>query len=338
MVYSLVASGGTFDHFHKGHEHFLSYGLSMGKNILIGITSDNYVKKVKADNISSIEQYDIRKQSVIDFLKKTNNFNRSKIISIDDQFGPTLSREIFIDGLVVSKETEMGADLINEKRKKIGLMSVDKLIAPQFFCEDNNLLSSARIRSGEVSRHGRLYANPIWLKTSLGLPDKLRKEFGKPFGEIVKTIDISSGTPLIITVGDETSKYFNSINCEQNISVVDLKIKRKLMFSSVFELGFSKTDLIININNPAGCISKDAFVNIANIVKQRQQKKIVIKVNGEEDLLVLPMILVSPLNSLIYYGQPDVGMVKILVTEKIKDMAYDLASQFEPIRTHTRGY
>ena len=46
--------GGTFDHFHKGHKSFLNYGLSVSQKLIIGITSDEYVKNLKAQ-ISNIK-------------------------------------------------------------------------------------------------------------------------------------------------------------------------------------------------------------------------------------------------------------------------------------------
>jgi cytidyltransferase-like protein len=340
MVCNLIASGGTFDHFHKGHKKFLSYGLSVGKNLLIGITSDTYVANLKSKvlNVKQIEPYAVRKKSVIDFLKNLNVLHRYRIVSIDDVFGPTLSKDFSIDGIVVSKETEGNVDIINRERFRLSLNPLKKYIAPQFFSEDHKLLSSARIRSGEVNRQGELYIKPLWLKKDLLLPDDLRNELKKPFGEIVKSIDNISGAPLVITVGDETSKYFNLKGQNQNISVVDFKVRRKTLFSSFSDLSFSKQELIVNINNPAGHLTKEAFVEVMRAIKSGSEKKIILKIEGEDDLLVIPLMLASPLNSLIYYGQPDKGLVKILVSEKNKNTAYDLASKFKPIETYTRGY
>lgn len=45
----------------------------------------------------------------------------------------------------------------------------------------------------------------------------------------------------------------------------------------------------------------------------------VILVSGEEDLAVIPCILLSPLETLVLYGQPDKGMVEIEVTLEIKN-------------------
>ena len=41
-------------------------------------------------------------------------------------------------------------------------------------------------------------------------------------------------------------------------------------------------------------------------------------VEGEEDLLTLPVIKFAPLGALVVYGQPYVGMVLVMVTERTK--------------------
>jgi hypothetical protein len=56
--------------------------------------------------------------------------------------------------------------------------------------------------------------------------------------------------------------------------------------------------------------------------------KVVIKVNGEEDLAVIPVALAAPLDCEIYYGQPGKGVVKIKVTERVKNEIKLLISKF----------
>jgi len=53
MKYNLVACGGTFDHFHKGHEEFLRYVFSVGKKVIVGVTSDEYIESSKFKVLAS---------------------------------------------------------------------------------------------------------------------------------------------------------------------------------------------------------------------------------------------------------------------------------------------
>ena len=102
MKHNLVVCGGTFDHFHKGHQEFLRYVFSVGKKVIVGVTNDEYIEKSKIKNqISKIEPFGKRKKAVLEFLKQEGVLNRVEIVEINDLFGPTLSKDIPIDAIVV---------------------------------------------------------------------------------------------------------------------------------------------------------------------------------------------------------------------------------------------
>lgn len=334
MVYNLIVCGGTFDHFHKGHSNFLKFACSVGKKLIIGVTSDEFAGRLKIEDRgwSKIEPFEGRKQSILELIKSEGALNKVEIIEINDLFGPTLAKDLPIDAIVVSDDTKQGAEVINEKRKELGLNPLKVLIASSVAAQDGKPISSAGIRNGEINREGEFYIKQSWLKTDLALPQNLRQEFEKPFGELRQEPNLESErSPYIITVGDATTKKFNEIPIKQNISVVDFKIARKEVFSSFSDLGFSKEETIIIVNNPAGHITRNLFLKILDIFKPEFNKRVILKIEGEEDLAVLPLILAAPLDTIIYYGQPNVGLVKILVSEGSKDKAYNLISKFKPI-------
>jgi len=350
MANNLVVCGGTFDHFHKGHEEFLSYALSIGEKIIIGLTSDKYVRNLKLltslklrgaskiQNSKLIEGYGIRKNRLEEFLSRKKVQDKTTVLKIDDLFGPTLSKNLLIDAIIISEESKKGADIINQKRKDLGLAPLKILIFPSVKAEDGKFISSTRIRDGEINREGRLYIKPLWLKKNLILPEDLRGELKKPFGKIVEKVEQNDNASYIIAVGDETSRKFNSNSINQNISVIDFKVARREIFSSFSDLGFPKDEIVITANNPAGHLTHDLFSKVLKIIKSDFDKRIILKITGEEDLVVLPLILAVPLNTVIYYGQPNMGLVEILISEDIKEKAYNLVSKFRPIETHTRGY
>jgi len=51
-------------------------------------------------------------------------------------------------------------------------------------------------------------------------------------------------------------------------------------------------------------------------------------IDGEEDLLTLPAILLAPLSSLVLYGQWDRGAVMVEVTEEMKNQVKKLLERF----------
>src|SRR3989344_2651128 len=339
MVNNLIICGGTFDHFHKGHKEFLSYALALSKNLIVGVTSNDYVRnsKLKTQSSKLIEDYEIREKNLEEFLAQKKVLNKVEIIKIKDLFGPTLSKDLVIDAIVVSQDSKDGADIINQKRKELKLAALKVFVVPPVNSEDGKLISSARIRNGEINRAGRLYVKPVWLQKDLILPKDLREEFHKPFGGLFKAITDSNilKKSLIIAVGDETSRNLNKLAVNQRITVVDFKVARKKKFSSFLDLGFSGNEKVVFANNPAGHMTHDLFSKILDIFKFSFSKRIILKIAGEEDLAVLPLILAAPLDTVIYYGQPPLrsasyagqaGIIKVVVTEQRKERAYDLAS------------
>ncbi len=49
-----------------------------------------------------------------------------------------------------------------------------------------------------------------------------------------------------------------------------------------------------------------------------------IKIDGEEDLSVIPSVLLSPIDSYVFYGQPEKGIVMIKISKKRKKLAKHL--------------
>jgi hypothetical protein len=58
----------------------------------------------------------------------------------------------------------------------------------------------------------------------------------------------------------------------------------------------------------------------------RKPSKII--VDGEEDLLAIPMFAHLPKNSVLVYGQPNEGMVLTRINSAIQNMAKDLLTRF----------
>ena len=325
MKFNTVACGGTFDHFHKGHRSLLKLAFSLGKKVVVGITSDIYVQ-----NSKSIEPFEKRKQSVLEFVKKEGVEDKVEITKINDLFGPILSKDLQVDAIVVSEDTIKNAEIINEEREKIGLPSLKIIVQALIKGEDENIISSSRIRQGEIDRNGRPYVNPLWLEKKLFITDDLRKKLKEPFDAVINTIkNYRKDYKYLITVGDITTKVLNNSSSNANISIIDFNVARKKKFTDFKELGFSGNEKVITVSNPPGCLTPDLFFALLSIFKLKDVvTKTILKIDGEEDLSALAVILTSPLESIILYGQPNLGMVEIIISEEKKEKAYNLVSRF----------
>ena len=326
--------GGTFDHFHKGHKRLIEHGLSRFDRIIATITSDGYVKK-KSEDYPGFENFEIRKKEVSDFLVEKAS-GRFEIIKIDDVFGPTLNQDFDVQAIVVTNQTQKGADLINEKRKKKNLPALEISICPLDQAEDGELISSEKIRSGEIDREGRLYIKPEWLEKTLYTTEEAMPDLKKPFGTLLQSIDakdLESFSGKIFSVGDESTKFLKSLGINPSVSIVDFKVARVKKFSNLSDLGFSGKETVLQIKNPPGTINPDLFKIASQLTRGGKEQESVVLIDGEDDLSVLPITLASPLGNYIFYGQPNEGIVKVLIDEKHKAKAAEIVARFT-----TRGH
>lgn len=117
--------------------------------------------------------------------------------------------------------------------------------------------------------------------------------------------------PKIVTVGDKVSQDLADNTLLADVLIVDNLIMRKKIPPIS-----ATADLIVNVENPPGTITDEAW----NAVKKAatSPKRVKIVVAGEEDLLALAAISTVPENSLVLYGQPHKGIVSVKATAEMK--------------------
>ncbi|MFQ5999714.1 MAG: phosphopantetheine adenylyltransferase [Candidatus Bathyarchaeia archaeon] len=151
--FETVAVGGTFDEFHKGHRVLIIKAFEVGNHVLIGLCSDDFVKKLKKPH--KVVPYEKRLEDLKNFLKKRGVLERAEIFPLNDPYGVTVSRNR-LDAIVVSKETEPRAHEINEKRRSKGMPPLKIVVIDMILAEDYFPISSTRIWLGEIDREGHL--------------------------------------------------------------------------------------------------------------------------------------------------------------------------------------
>jgi len=151
--FETVALGGTFDEFHKGHRALLKKALEVGNHVIIGLCSDDFVKKLRKPH--RIMPYEKRLEELKLYLKKHGVLERTEIFPLNDPYGVTVSRKR-IDAIVVSKETEPRVHEINETRRSKGLSPLRIVVIDMILAEDYFPISSTRIWLGEIDREGYL--------------------------------------------------------------------------------------------------------------------------------------------------------------------------------------
>ncbi|MEM2281136.1 MAG: phosphopantetheine adenylyltransferase [Candidatus Bathyarchaeia archaeon] len=155
--FKVVAVGGTFDEFHRGHKTLLFKAFEVGEQVLIGLCTDEFVAKMKKPH--PVAPYEERLAELENFLKTYGLLERAKIIPLNDVYGVTLQRGC-LEALVVSRETEPTARKINEERAKLGLEPLHIVVIDMVPAENHSPISTTRIRRGEIDREGRLIRGP----------------------------------------------------------------------------------------------------------------------------------------------------------------------------------
>lgn len=156
----------------------------------------------------------------------------------------------------------------------------------------------------------------------------LIQEFKKPLGELYPNFEDAipaiKEAKFLISVGDQTAKNLIDNNIIPNLGIIDGRIQRQSHNHNIIH-----TENILSADNPAGTITENLWetieLAIKSTLKDNENRFIVVK--GEEDLAVLPCIMIAPEETVILYGQPNEGLVFVNVSD-VFDKANQLMSYF----------
>ncbi len=156
----------------------------------------------------------------------------------------------------------------------------------------------------------------------LKLPDSLRDELKTPLGFLLKDTtkeNISRQIPknsYIITVGDATTEKMLAFGLVPSLQIVDGYEKRGKRIPP------QSAATKFYCDNPAAQITQSSIDTIKQAFLTKPPVQIL--VTGEEDLLVIPVCVYAPDNSVVLYGQPNEGLVIVQITQEIRNKTKNL--------------
>lgn len=321
--YHKVGLGGTFDRLHSGHKKLLDYAFSVSEFVSIGVTTNDFASEKQLSEI--ITSFNQRKNLLEQYLNNKGYSGRFSLVSISDVYGPTLT-DTQIEALIVSKASIDGAKEVNRARADNNLKPLKIEIIDLFEDENHVTLSSSRVRAGVVNQEGYIYSKVF--ESSLKFSRELLLQLKAPMGDLVSeeklTELLEKYNPVCTAVvGDASVETCIKQNIAFDYGVYDNKSKRKRT---------KHTHLpdypIIESQNPAGQLTHQVIDDLRKLIHEPNG---LLKIKGEEDLLVLALILLLPLESLIIYGQPNEGLVVVEVNEYTKDRWYRFLEQADKI-------
>lgn len=330
-MYSHVFVAGTFDGLHKGHEIVLRAAFAQGEKVTIGLTSNNFVQNFKTGK--EIAPFNTRKTQLKQWLAEKKLIDRSQVIAIDDPYEPAVS-DPQVEALVVTAQNKHRGEEINQKREERGLKPLILVEVPLVPAEDGQPISTTRVRNGEIDREGRLV-----------MPESLRPRLQLPLGQVLTGSEITASfsrhpRQLVIAVGDMAAKTLFDAGVVPGLAIVDYRVGRQPFHELEPHLAQIPQ---FKVKSGPGYISQEAMETISQWFKQLaaagEVKPTAIIVDGEEDLLTLPVVISAPIGSVVYYGQPPAaawacgplreGLVEVEVTKDKQQEAIELLGQFK---------
>ena len=127
----------------------------------------------------------------------------------------------------------------------------------------------------------------------------------------------------LITVGDRTTEKIINFDIVPSLQIIDNTEKREKRDSPKI----SDLTTKLNVENPPAEITIQSIDMIKKAFSMDPPVRII--VNGEEDLLVLPVCVLAPENSIVMYGQPNEGLVIVKITSEIRNKAKSLLDLME---------
>ncbi|WP_254861944.1 GTP-dependent dephospho-CoA kinase family protein [Halovivax gelatinilyticus] len=159
------------------------------------------------------------------------------------------------------------------------------------------------------------------------LPPSLRDDLKSPLGPIETDAEIllEDVSGPLFAVGDVVTYHLVRAGTEPDLALVDGITKREAVDDDLLE---TVTDgSIVTVDNPPATITADLAREIVSAIDA--DEPITLFVEGEEDLAVLPVIVAAPDGASVVYGQPDEGMVHVVVDATVRAEIRALLDRFD---------
>jgi GTP-dependent dephospho-CoA kinase len=146
------------------------------------------------------------------------------------------------------------------------------------------------------------------------LPEELRSKLAKPMGRVYSSEE-AAGTrfallarraSMVITVGDRVTETLEQVGRTPDVHVIDGVERRSRRETP--KVPFAR---LVEVKNPAGTLTQSAIEGMWKAFNGK--KPVRVQVEGEEDLMAMLAVAMAPTSSLVFYGQPGVGVVAVKV-------------------------
>lgn len=163
--------------------------------------------------------------------------------------------------------------------------------------------------------------------TLVRLPESMRGELKEPLGDVVAEVDDERLSGRIVAVGDMVTYHLLRAGVVPDVAVVDGRTEREEVDEEVVE-SWRALPVFGRVENEPGTVSSGLVVALRDALGG-ERDSVLVEVDGEEDLAVLPALVLADEGDTVLYGQPGEGMVYVGVDAEKSAHALDLLRRME---------
>jgi len=161
-------------------------------------------------------------------------------------------------------------------------------------------------------------------KVLVRLPEEMRGELKEPLGEVIAEVDQKRLSGRVVSVGDMVTYHLLEAGVTPDVAVVDGRTKREEVDAEVVKR-WKEMRRVGGVENPAGTVTHE----LIDSLREAYEEGGLIEVNGEEDLAVLPAVVLSETGDTVVYGQPNEGIVYVEVDGDKQRGVFDLLRRMD---------
>jgi uncharacterized protein (UPF0218 family) len=167
----------------------------------------------------------------------------------------------------------------------------------------------------------------------LSLPETSREAMREPLGPVVLENDLVlhlKRSDTIITVGDVVTITIVDAGYHLSMALFDYKTLRDQERDFCQRLQVIEGERV-RVHNPPATITAELWTAIKSaMLKVNAGGRVLMEVDGEEDLAALPAIMMAPDGAKVLYGMPGRGIVVVTIDKHRRKAAKRLLDLMEP--------
>lgn len=309
-----------FDRLHRGHRILLDRLVDM-PNPVAGV-ADVTLMSNTLELSQIVQPLDIRKQRLSEYLESEDlddTIRISAVTSYDDLLKiPGNCAFVMFEGPCCAEIEENALEI----RNSMAGIKDDIVKLKPVRATDGDKLSSARIRLGEIDRDGNPLAGTS--EHPRRLPDSNRGALQTPKGEVYSVANGKPQTRVVERINDENPRYVIAVGDVTSSSLIAEGYTPDVcVIDGITKRGEYKSDIQSEkeymIFNPPAMIYPESWSAMDTAI--HDGKKSLVLVDGEEDLMGFPAVLLSEHGAVMLYGQPNVGIVWVPVNAENQKIA-----------------